>query len=274
MLVEPGIDRTRFGQHETPSVASVRFLPRERYAAGAISIVSAASSMPAGAPCAMRVRVRNESEALWPAKDPHYPVVVRCRMYEGGKKNVPTVVTTSPLPHDLPSGGDALVPILLHVPARGECKILRIDVTQHGILQFDGTTTSRMPKAFVIRPNSAARRTSTSSYRPNICLSMPAGVCVTYAISEASAPKRRVQPLNQVDQPPAHHAVDRRDRATLDHRGELAPLRLVQRRRLARRLAVHQRTRPLAVEAQRPIANRLQADPGQRFAASPRELPS
>jgi hypothetical protein len=41
-------------------------------------------------------------------------------------------------------------------------------------------------------------------------------------------------PLRQIDQSPAHHAVNRRDRATLDHAGDGLALPVVELGRLAR----------------------------------------
>src|SRR5262249_12515068 len=35
-------------------------------------------------------------------------------------------------------------------------------------------------------------------------------------------------PLRQIDQPPAHHAMDRRDRAALDHAGDGPPLKVIE----------------------------------------------
>lgn len=45
-------------------------------------------------------------------------------------------------------------------------------------------------------------------------------------------------PLREIDQPPAHHAVNRRDRATLDHAGDRLALSVIELGRMARRLAV------------------------------------
>lgn len=41
-------------------------------------------------------------------------------------------------------------------------------------------------------------------------------------------------PLRQIDQSPAHHAVDSRDRATLDHAGNRLALDVIEFGRLAR----------------------------------------
>src|SRR5262245_55014478 len=56
-------------------------------------------------------------------------------------------------------------------------------------------------------------------------------------------------PLRQIDQPPAHHAVDRRDRPTFDHAGKCSPLTVVELGWLPRRLAVQETIRPSCVEA-------------------------
>src|SRR5262249_48893910 len=57
-------------------------------------------------------------------------------------------------------------------------------------------------------------------------------------------------PLRQIDQPPAHHAMHRRDRATLDHAGNGLPLSVVELGRLSCRLAIHETVRTVAREAQ------------------------
>jgi len=56
-------------------------------------------------------------------------------------------------------------------------------------------------------------------------------------------------PLRQIDQPPAHHAVDRRDRTTFDHAGQRLALDIVELGRLSWRLAVQKTVRPARVEA-------------------------
>src|SRR5215475_14466025 len=56
-------------------------------------------------------------------------------------------------------------------------------------------------------------------------------------------------PLRQIDQPPAHHAVDRRDRTTFDHAGKCSTLTVVELGWLPRRLAVQETIRPSCVEA-------------------------
>ena len=61
--------------------------------------------------------------------------------------------------------------------------------------------------------------------------------------------------------------MNRRDRAALHDRHQRATLLGIQERRIARRLAVHQPGRPLSVEGQHPIPNRLKTN-----AADPRRL--
>src|SRR5690349_19752310 len=65
-------------------------------------------------------------------------------------------------------------------------------------------------------------------------------------------------PLDQIDQPPAHHSVRRRDRTGLDDPRQGLSLRTGEQRRLARRLAVDETGRSVRVEGENPIAHRLQ----------------
>jgi len=55
------------------------------------------------------------------------------------------------------------------------------------------------------------------------------------------------QPLAQIDQPPAHHAMHRRGRSALDRRRQRRPVRVSEPGRLARRLAVEQPLGPWAL---------------------------
>lgn len=55
--------------------------------------------------------------------------------------------------------------------------------------------------------------------------------------------------------------MDRRDRPALDGGGQSLTLGIVKLGRVARRLAVDQPGRPPGVEAQNPVADRLQTDP-------------
>jgi hypothetical protein len=68
------------------------------------------------------------------------------------------------------------------------------------------------------------------------------------------------EPLDQIDQAPAHHAVDRRNRSLFDDGLQGRPLGLVQDRSSTRGLAVDQPGRTLGVEAQHPVTHALQGD--------------
>jgi len=59
-------------------------------------------------------------------------------------------------------------------------------------------------------------------------------------------------PLHQIDQPPAHHPVDRRDRPALDDTHERLTLVIVQLGRVSRRLAADQPVRAAGVEPSTP----------------------
>jgi len=67
-------------------------------------------------------------------------------------------------------------------------------------------------------------------------------------------------PLRQIDEPPAHHPVRRRDRARLDSLRQGLALGGIEQRRLAGRLAVDQPRRALGIERQHPVAHRRQSD--------------
>src|ERR1700687_6325837 len=67
-------------------------------------------------------------------------------------------------------------------------------------------------------------------------------------------------PLRQIDQPPAHHAVDCRDRAALDHPRDGLALGIVELRGLARRFTVKQAVRASPIEPEPPIPDDLQPD--------------
>jgi hypothetical protein len=68
-------------------------------------------------------------------------------------------------------------------------------------------------------------------------------------------------PLRQIDQPPAYHAMYRWDRTTLDHAGDGLALGIIELGWMPRRLAIQQTVRPSCVEAQNPIPDNLKADP-------------
>ena len=79
-------------------------------------------------------------------------------------------------------------------------------------------------------------------------------------------PELLPEPLAQVDEPPAHHAVDGGRRAVLDHRRQCRPMRVARPGRLAGGLAVDQPAGTLGVEPQHPVPDDLQrhpADPGR-----------
>ena len=73
--------------------------------------------------------------------------------------------------------------------------------------------------------------------------------------------ERLEQPLAEVDDAPAHDAVDRRRRALLDDVDQSGALLIVEERRLHRRLAVHETFGPQRVEAQDPVADDLERHP-------------
>jgi len=76
-----------------------------------------------------------------------------------------------------------------------------------------------------------------------------------------------VQPLAQVDHPPAHHAVHGRGRPALDHRRQGRAMRVVEATRLAGRLAVDQAGGAVRVQLDHPVPHDL-----QRHAAGPGRL--
>ncbi len=69
------------------------------------------------------------------------------------------------------------------------------------------------------------------------------------------------QPLRQIDQPPAHDPVEIGLRAGFDRRDQGRALLLVQERPLPGCLPVGKAPRTVSVEAQNPVADRLQIDP-------------
>ncbi len=66
--------------------------------------------------------------------------------------------------------------------------------------------------------------------------------------------------LHEIDQSPAHDAVRRRDRATLDGRRQHCPLMRIKARATPRDLAIDQVIRSMTVEPQHPVPHRLQAN--------------
>ena len=74
------------------------------------------------------------------------------------------------------------------------------------------------------------------------------------------------EPLDQVDEPPAHHPMPRRDRAVFDPLEQLPTMLIAQDRGRARRLAVQETVGTLSIEPQHPVAHGLQphtTDPGR-----------
>ena len=68
-------------------------------------------------------------------------------------------------------------------------------------------------------------------------------------------------PLHKIAQPPANHAMNRRDRAFLNQLRQFSALRLIKPGCLTRSLGVHQAVRASTIEPQNPVPERLQTDP-------------
>jgi hypothetical protein len=66
------------------------------------------------------------------------------------------------------------------------------------------------------------------------------------------------QPLAEIDDPPPHDAVDRRNWPALDQLCKRCAMRVTEPRRLSRRFTVDQPFRAVGVELQHPVANDLQ----------------
>jgi len=80
----------------------------------------------------------------------------------------------------------------------------------------------------------------------------------------------RENPLAQIDEPPAHHAVKRRDWTLVDHLGERRAVGVFELRRLAQRLLVDEAVGTMGVELSRTICSVTPPI----FAASVRLAPS
>jgi hypothetical protein len=76
--------------------------------------------------------------------------------------------------------------------------------------------------------------------------------------------KFRIDPLRQIDQPPAHHPVHRRVGTGFDDPLQGRTLLGIQQRRVARRFAVDQPWRTFDIEGQHPIPHRLHSDTADR----------
>ena len=72
--------------------------------------------------------------------------------------------------------------------------------------------------------------------------------------------ERLPDPLHQIHQAPTDNAMDRRDRAALNHLSQRSALGRVQLGRSTRALGIDQTLWTAPVEAQHPITNRLQAN--------------
>jgi len=85
-------------------------------------------------------------------------------------------------------------------------------------------------------------------------------------------PERLPEPLDQVDQTPAHHAVNRRDRARIDPGHQGRAMRIGELGGLSRRLAIDQPVRAMRIERHHPVPHDLPrdpADPSRRGAGRP-----
>ena len=83
-------------------------------------------------------------------------------------------------------------------------------------------------------------------------------------------PKLLVEPHDQIARPPANHAVDRRDRPLLHDPSEKGPVRIVELGRHARRRDVDETVRPLLVEPDHPVPQRLTIHPADLRCVFPR----
>ena len=67
-----------------------------------------------------------------------------------------------------------------------------------------------------------------------------------------------MKPLDQIDHPPTHHPVDRRDRSTLDDLHQRPALGIVEDRGLAWSLPVKQAIGSTGIEPHHPVAHDLE----------------
>jgi len=75
------------------------------------------------------------------------------------------------------------------------------------------------------------------------------------------------EPLDQIDKPPAHYPVHRRNGTALDKGRQVRPMLLCQPGGLAQRLAVDEPLRSLSIELEHPVPHNLQG-----HAPDPRRL--
>ena len=78
---------------------------------------------------------------------------------------------------------------------------------------------------------------------------------------EIEIPELLPEPLDEVDQTPAHHAVDGRDGPLLDNGLQGRAMRIGELGGLPGRLAVDQALRPMGIELHYPVAHDLHRDP-------------
>ena len=79
-----------------------------------------------------------------------------------------------------------------------------------------------------------------------------------------------MQPHDQVTGPPAHHAMDGRDRPFVHDPRQKCPVPLVELRRRTWRGDIDQTIRPLLVEPDHPVAKRLPVHPADLSGLGPR----
>jgi hypothetical protein len=105
----------------------------------------------------------------------------------------------------------------------------------------------------------------------SLCLGMMARPSAELAITQSAhlatqrlpsdaEPELFPQPLAEIDQAPAHDAMDSRDRTALDHCRQRCAIFLDYAGLPPRRLAIDQAIRSFVVEPQHPVPNDLQTD--------------
>ena len=69
-----------------------------------------------------------------------------------------------------------------------------------------------------------------------------------------------MEPLDEIDQPPANNPMDRRGRAALDNIDQCLALRIVEPRTRLRGLAIEQAVGATGIEPQHPVPHNLKSD--------------
>lgn len=69
-----------------------------------------------------------------------------------------------------------------------------------------------------------------------------------------------MEPLDQIDQAPTHHAMDCRDRAALDNVDQCLALSIVEPRTRPGRLPITQTVRATGIEPEHPVPHNLKSD--------------